>query len=165
MRSLPLVWVLNGRLALGPAPRQSRHWLELRHCGIASVVSLCELSEGCAGPPASGLALPHWSAWPLPDARSQRQLSPRELLGAIQHVRACLHQQGPVYLHCRAGLERSPLVALGVVCQELGWDFYAGLAYLRRVHPAAQPTLQQLAVLEPWLADPAARPGPEVACA
>lgn len=164
MSSLPLVWVLRDQLALGPAPRLGCHWQQLRSDGFRSVVSLCESGEGCEALPADSLIPLGWSARPLPDVRTRRQLDPGALAAAVDHTLQLVQEAAPVYVHCRAGLERSPLVVLGVLCLALEWDIFQALAYLRRLHPAAQPTLQQLAVLEQWLASGRGA-GQEVACA
>lgn len=155
---MPILWVLQGRLAIGPAPLGPQRWLGLRQRAVAAVVSLCEVGEVVEQqPPVSDQTI-SWSSCPLPDARSGRPLQLQELNDAINLTRELVQRSPAVYVHCWAGRERAPLVALGVLCLEHCLDVYDGLAYLRRVHPAAHPTNSQLALLDQWLSQ---QPGVE----
>ncbi|MFQ6539990.1 MULTISPECIES: dual specificity protein phosphatase family protein [Aphanothece] len=97
---------------------------------LQGVLSLCSREE--APPPAAA-----GGAFPLP--------------AAVVALEALL-REGPVYLHCQAGLERSPLVAMAWLMQQRRLDLQAALEYLREVHPASRPQAEQLAALRAWQA-------------
>ena len=58
-----------------------------------------------------------------------------------------LRQQGPVYVHCVAAMERSPLVCLAWLVRRHGLTPHRALDYLMQVHPGTNPLPGQLALL------------------
>jgi hypothetical protein len=142
---LPFSWIRSGRLAIGACPRGPGHWQALEASGIQRVFSCCHPSEAPWAPP------PHWSARqrPLPDHRSPEPLSEallRQAIAELEELQAL--GQGGLYLHCWAGQERSPLMAVALLCRSEGLALLDALALVRRCHPQAQPILAQLALLE-----------------
>jgi hypothetical protein len=102
-------WVLRGELALGPAPLLEQHLQDLQDQGLLAVLSLCSEQEA---PPPAGLAERfHWRRWVLPDHKAGRPPELAEFQGAVEQL-AELAPLGPVYVHCQAGVERSPLVCM-----------------------------------------------------
>ena len=137
-------WVLRDQLALGPAPFKPSHLDRLHAEGIRGVLSLCDPQEH-----------PQLAALPqlfrtarvvLPDHRSGRPPTEAELQAAIQAL-AELRQEGPVYVHCLASMERSPLVCLAWLMRERGLSRLEALDYLAQTHPGTNPLPEQLAVL------------------
>ncbi len=138
-------WVLRHQLAVGPIPTAERHLERLEAEGIAAVLSLVAEPEA---PLAPGLAERfHWRRLPLPDHRSARLLELRELEAALGALGE-LQRQGPVYVHCLAAMERSPLVCLAWLMRERRLSRQQALDYLMQVHPGTSPLPAQLAVLE-----------------
>lgn len=149
--SFRLSWVLAQELALGPAPRRSEHLARLQEAGIGAVLSLCGPEEA---PPPLGLERRFLCRrLVLPDHRSGRTLQPAELEQALDLL-AELWAAGPVYVHCLAAVERSPLVCLGWLMQKRALSLMQGLDYLMQVHPPTGPLPQQLdalrALAEGW---------------
>lgn len=63
-----------------------------------------------------------------------------------------LYTRAPaLYIHCWAGLERSPLVAIGLLCRAESLSIWDGLAQVRALHPSARPITEHLVVLEALL--------------
>ena len=60
---------------------------------------------------------------------------------------AGLRQQGPVYVHCVAAMERSPLVCLAWLVSRHGQTPERALDYVMEVHPGTNPLPGQLALL------------------
>ena len=58
----------------------------------------------------------------------------------------------PLYLHCWAGMERSPLVAIGLLCRAESLNFFDALAQVKDQHPVAKPLIPHLLILESLLA-------------
>ena len=141
---LRLSWVLRGRLALGPAPRTSADLDALAAAGIRGVLSLCAEAEV---PPPPRLAQRfHCRRLVLPDHRTGLAPRPAELERALALL-AVLLLEGPVYVHCNAGVERSPLLCLAWLMRQRGLSLLDALEYLMRVHQPTGPSPEQLASL------------------
>jgi len=145
---LPYSWILTNSLAIGPMPRQPSHWEQLEQAGFRSRFSCCYPEEEQLSP------IPdHWQSLSLalPDHRNQEVLRPERLLEALDLARGLLHSSAPIYLHCFAGRERSPLIGVGLTALERQIDVFAALDWVRRCHPAAMPIYDQLDVLDQLL--------------
>lgn len=138
-------WVLVDQLAIGPAPRAERHLDRLREAGIRCVFSLCAPDE--ATPP-TGLGEGfRTSRYVLPDHRAGRLPTLDELETALAHL-ADLQQHGPVFVHCVAAMERSPLVCLAWLVREHRMSPERALDYLMQQHPGTNPLPGQINVLK-----------------
>lgn len=140
--SFRIDWVLVDELAIGPAPRASHHLDHLEQQGLKAVLSLCSREE--APPPAQLEQRFHCERLVLPDHRSQRMPQLSELQAALTRLDLLLQQYGPVYVHCVAAMERSPLVCLGWLVQQHRQTPQAALDYLMQVHPGTNPLPGQL---------------------
>ena len=137
-------WVLVEELAIGPAPRADRHLDRLQEAGIKAVLSLCGPAE--AALPAGLQERFAHQRCVLPDHRAGRLPQLSELEAALNSLGA-LHQQGPVFVHCVAAMERSPLVCLAWLVSRHGQPPGRALDYLMQVHPGTNPLPGQLALL------------------
>lgn len=153
-RALPCNWLLTGQLAIGPMPRCDRHWQQLEEAGIRSRFSCCYPEEESAL-----IVPPGWRSErvSLPDHRQQEPLLPERLALALARAEALVGAAAPVYLHCMAGYQRSPLLAVGLTARLRGIDLLAALTWVRRCHPMAMPIYDHLVMLETLLA---VRPAP-----
>ncbi|MFM9103128.1 MAG: dual specificity protein phosphatase family protein [Cyanobium sp.] len=134
---------------MGPAPLVEKHLQELQEQGLIAVLSLCSEQEA---PPPPGLAERfHWRRSVLPDHKACRAPELGELSRAVEQL-AELAPLGPVYVHCQAGVERSPLVCMAWLTRRRRLSFIDALDYLKRVHPPTGPLPEQLATLRTWLA-------------
>ena len=139
-----LDWVLVQELAVGPAPRAVRHLDRLSAEGIVGILGLCSEQEA---PPPVGLSSRFVTKrLVLPDHRCDRLPELSELEGALAAL-AELRSHGSVYVHCLAGIERSPLVCLGWLVQQHRLTPQRALDYLMQVHPGTNPLPGQLALL------------------
>ena len=137
-------WVLVDHLAIGPAPRAERHLDRLREAGIRCVLSLCAPDEA---PSPAGLAEGfRTSRYVLPDHRAGRLPTIDELETALAHL-AELQLHGPVFVHCVAAMERSPLVCLAWLMRQHRMTTERALDYLMQQHPGTNPLPGQLALL------------------
>jgi len=137
-------WVLVDELAIGPAPRADRHLDRLDEQGIKAVLSLC--SEEEATPPPHLSYRFHCRRLVLPDHRSARLPEPSELQVALDLLSG-LREHGPVFVHCVAAMERSPLVCLAWLVMRHGQSPQAALDYLMQMHPGTNPLPGQLRLL------------------
>ncbi len=150
---LPYSWVLTGRLAIGPMPARASHWQQLEQAGVRMRFSCCYPDEQRGGAPIP----PHWlsDGLPLPDYRLQEPLDRARLLDALARAQRLLRLGAPLYVHCMAGIERSPLLAVGLTALERHLSLFDALDWVRRCHPVARPIVAHLELLEQLLAEPA----------
>lgn len=143
--ALPYSWVLTNRLALGPMPAGESHWQQLEEAGLRARFSCCYPHELTAAQPPE-----HWlcDAYSLPDHRRQEKLTVASLSEALARAHALFLQGLPVYLHCMAGIERSPLIAVGLLAIHRQQSLFDALEWVRRCHPASRPIYSQLELLE-----------------
>jgi predicted protein tyrosine phosphatase len=129
-------------------PQTPEHWSALEQHGIQSVFSCCDPVEGIWQPP------DHWRQLrvPLPDHRNPEAMNPELLDHAISSALDLYGSTPPLYLHCWAGMERSPLVAVGLLCRAESLDFFQALAQVRTQHPIAKPLIPHLILLESLIA-------------
>jgi predicted protein tyrosine phosphatase len=139
-------WVLVNELAIGPAPRADRHLDRLSDQGVQAVLSLC--SEAEAPPPPGLVQRFRCARLVLPDHRAQRLPEPEELAEALALLEQ-LRAEGPVFVHCVAAMERSPLLCLAWLVSRHGQSPQAALDYLMHVHPGTNPLPGQLRLLAP----------------
>jgi hypothetical protein len=137
-------WVLNNSLAVGPAPRAERHLDRLESEGVKGVLTLASAEE--APLPAGIEQRFAWRRLVLPDHRSERLVQPDELAEALVQL-GWLREYGPVFVHCLAAMERSPLVCLAWLMREHHLSRDQALDYLMQLHPGTNPLPGQLAVL------------------
>lgn len=143
-RPFRLSWVLRHELALGSAPRRDDHLQLLREEGCRSVLSLCQPGEQ---PHLEGLDQQFtWRSVPLPDHRCSEPLTQELLESALQTLEQ-LQRAGPVFVHCLAGRERSPLVCMAWLMRVRGLSRQQALEYVSQVHPGTNPLPQHLALL------------------
>jgi len=140
-------WVLRGQLALGPAPLYVHHLQSLEADGFASVLSLC--SEEEAAPPFGLVQRFHFSRCVLPDHKAHRAPLSSEIQLAFETL-IQLVDYGSVYVHCQAGVERSPLLCMAWLMYNRGLSLIDSLDYLKSVHPLTGPLPNQLASLRLW---------------
>ncbi|MEB3350055.1 MAG: hypothetical protein VKO00_08555 [Cyanobacteriota bacterium] len=133
-------------------PVSPAHWQQLDQAGLRARFSCCYPEEE------GMLSVPeHWlsEGVSLPDHRRQEPLQADRLALALQRAQQLLHQGPPLYLHCMAGIERSPLIAVGLTSRERSLSLFDALDWVRRCHPAAKPIVSHLEVLERLLAEDA----------
>ncbi len=138
-------WVLVDELAIGPAPRKQRHLDRLHELGIKGVLSLCAFPE--AEPPETFDQSFQTRRIVLPDYRAGRMPSKKELETALDNLRELLNH-GPVFVHCVAAMERSPLVCLGWLVKEHRMNPDRALDYLMQQHPGTNPLPGQLKLIQ-----------------
>lgn len=142
-------------LLTGAHPQDAADVARLRADGVTHVVNLCRDEEY---PPGSRAVVE--AAYAAAGIAEQRLVSvdfgnlPPELLdaGAVA-VGAALDAGGRVYLHCRAGWQRSATVAAAVLVSRNMIEPADALREIRRRRPDARPLPHQVADLTAWWRD------------
>ena len=147
-RPLYYSWILPERLAVGERPRS---FAELQHLGFAAVLSLQEESEpGPEGAPPAGFVS---RLVGIRDGIVEGVPSPEQFREAVEVLAGFLGKGLRTYVHCYAGVGRSPTICMGYLARSENLSL--GEAYRRVValHEPTAPTAGQLAVLAQFLAD------------
>ena len=138
-------WVLVDELAVGPAPRDPLHISLLIDAEVKTILSLSSEQEA---PPPPQLSESFPSArLVLPDHRAGRLPELSELHAALDLIEQLHQQHGAVFVHCSAGMERSPLLCMAWLVQRYDLTPERSLDYLMQVHPGTNPLANQLSLL------------------
>ncbi|NJL41144.1 MAG: dual specificity protein phosphatase family protein, partial [Leptolyngbyaceae cyanobacterium SM1_4_3] len=115
-----LSWIIPGKLAVGGLPQPGDGAILARE-KIKVVLSLCAQSEGTL-PDEIGQNL-RCLRFILPDSHYILGLQPNQLERVVELIHDHIQSQQPIYVHCLAGMERSPPPALPTsVCTTI-WNF------------------------------------------
>ncbi len=138
-------WVLVNELAVGPAPEDLDQLNILHNLGIKVIFSLCSEKEKPMPIEASNKF--KLSRFILPDHTYKRLPQIKEIINALDQL-SQLKILGPVYVHCFAGIERSPILCMAWLIRETSLEFTEALEYLMEVHPATNPLPGQLSLIK-----------------
>ncbi len=143
--SFTIDWVLVGELAVGPAPRREKHLEKLEKLGIKVILSLCSEDESHTLENISSRFVFKRSL--LPDHSYGRVPTLEELRNTLDTL-ISVKKLGPVFVHCFAGVERSPLVCISYLVKERKIPLDKALDYLMEVHPGTNPLSSQLNMIK-----------------
>lgn len=137
-------WVLKNELAIGSIPRKYEHLLELKNNKIKWILSLCDKEEV----PVDINYEDYFSCkrFVLPDHKYDNPLTLDQLNIALKILEEII-QSGPVYIHCVAGLERSPIVCMAWLVKKHNLTPTQALDYLMDIHIGTNPLPNQLKLL------------------
>ena len=137
-------WVLINEICIGPAPKKNKHLRILKELKVSSILSLCDRSE--SNLPDGQINDFKCHRIVLPDHTSGRNPTPEELILAVNKL-SILKSNGSVFVHCLAGVERSPLVCMAWLIKNKSFSTDSALEYMMQVHPRTNPLPGQIKVL------------------
>jgi hypothetical protein len=147
-RQTPFSWVIPGKLAVGGLPQAADH-SRLVAANIKVVLSLCAEIEGSLP---EGITQDfNCLRFILPDRYYTTQLEVHQLAKAVEIVHQSVQNHLPVYVHCLAGIERSPTVCIAYLCLYQNLELWEALNWIKQVHPSAMPNEAQLRALREFL--------------
>ncbi len=137
-------WVLQNELAIGSIPKTYQHVLELKNQKIKWIFSLCDKNE-------VDIDFDYEDYFScrrvvLPDHKYGKPPTIKQLNLALDNL-AEIIKYGPVYIHCVAGVERSPLVCMAWLVQNYYLTPTQALDYLMDIHIGTNPLPEQLRLL------------------
>jgi predicted protein tyrosine phosphatase len=139
-------------LVIGAYPQDAEDVSMLEWMGVQHVVNLVEDEEYGEG--ARDVVAEALSATGISEERVSfadfGHLPADELEAAVQAVCRGLDDSTKTYLHCRAGQQRSAVVAAGVVALRQHLNPSEALAFIQQRKPSATPLPHQLEDLERW---------------
>ena len=138
-------WVLIDELAVGSAPHRIENLIELDKLGIKNILSLCDSDE--FNLPIKWATRFNWNRYVLPDHKSNEKLSGKTIIHALDIIKSLI-DNGPVYVHCFAGVERSPIICMGWMIKYKNLSQRQALDYLSNVHSITNPLPDQYKALK-----------------
>ena len=142
--SFKIDWILVNELAIGPAPKNKKDISKLKAEGIVSILSLCREDEAEFSSQLNDFF--HCKRFILPDHRSGRIPTIEELNQALNLI-VELKNNGPIFVHCVAAMERSPLVCMAWLIKEHNLKPQQALDYMMQIHPGTNPLAEQFKLL------------------
>jgi len=142
--TIKIDWVLNNKLALGPAPQNISDLKLLKDNKINWIFSLCSKNEIEVKINFEEHFL--CKRVVLPDHKYKELLTITKLNLALNTLSEII-STGPVYIHCVAGVERSPLVCMAWLVTQHNLTPTQALDYLMEVHIGTNPLPEQLKLL------------------
>ena len=144
MSSFKINWVLNKELAIGPAPLKESHFDKLRENNIKAILNLCTEEEA----PINDNVKQHFChrRYTLADHKVNNKILVTEIEEIISIIEI-LKQKGPLFVHCQAARERSPIICMAWLVSKHKLSPQRALDYLMEVNPRTNPLPSQLKLL------------------
>ena len=141
----PLRWILPQQLAVGPIPNDAIQ-TQLLQSGIQAVLTLCGEQEGNL--PIGFAERFQWRRLMLPDSHYDEAMQPIALQEAVDYLAETIAAQKPTYVHCLAGMERSPTVCVTYLCLHQKMPVWEALKWVKDCNPRTSITSEQLQVIQ-----------------
>lgn len=139
-------WVIDGRLAVGPAPRRYRTLVGLGFGGALNLQQDIEPGPLREAIPADFEVF----RAPIADGVIGGIPELEEIERAVEGLKSLL-DRGRAYVHCFAGVGRSPSVCIAYLARYQSFDFDAALRHVLDRHPPADPTEEQIEAVRAYL--------------
>lgn len=143
-RSFRFNWISIDQLAIGNAPKKQEDLQKLKEKGIKNILSLCSKEEEPFLKEIEN-SFNHVMVV-LPDHKTGKIIKLEELQFALYELNRLL-KISPVFIHCVAAMERSPLVCLAWLVKVKNLELQSALGYMMQVHPGTNPLIEQLEVI------------------
>lgn len=142
-------WILPDQLAVGPFPKSSSSLAYLRRMDITAILSLTEEMEGTI--PAELRHSFVWQRVPIPDGFTGGVPTEEQFAAALEVLERWQKKHHVVYVHCLAGVGRSPAVCALYLSKIKGVSLDEALEIVRTQHQDTQPTAAQIEVMQRFL--------------
>lgn len=138
-------WILPDKLAVGSFPTSPMAIACLRSEGVTAVLSLMEETERPIPP-----EIPYsfvWKRVPIPDGFKGGIPTESQFVEALQVLSRWHQKSHVVYVHCLAGVGRSPAVSAAYLVHSQGISVEKALMLVKAQHPYAAPDPNQIQVI------------------
>ena len=143
-------WILPDQLAVGSFPKEDSSVFKLRREGITAVLSLTEEDE---------IEVPSeikhnfvWERVAIPDGYTGGVPSVEQFEHASAILQRWSKKMHAIYVHCLAGVGRSPSVCSLFVVAKQGKTLEDAIAFVKEQHSYAAPDEHQVRVMKELLA-------------
>ena len=139
-------WILINKLAIGTPLASEKDKLFLKQNNISSILDLRNEFDFCQIDYEKKLALyREFNAIniSLPDHNSKRLATKIEILNAVNNLEKLL-LDGPVFMHCHAAAERSPLISIAFLKKIRRLDLMQAYEYVKQQNKNTNISIEQL---------------------
>ncbi len=138
-------WVLLNKIAIGTFPKNLKDISTLELKGIKSILNLTyEYESNLLTNNDSNILSVRYS---LPDHKSKEELKLEDIASSIEIIDKLL-MRGPIYIHCYASIERSPIVCMAWLVKKMNLKPMQAMDYLKQVHKPTNPLIENLSILK-----------------
>lgn len=143
-------WILPDKLAVGPFPKSDSSITYLSRMGITAVLCLTEKFE--VGIPEEIYNRFVWERVAMPDGARGGIPTPEDFESAIAVLERWQRKGHVVYLHCLAGIGRSPAICAAYLVKSQGLEIDEAILYIKERRPIANPDVHQVRVMREFFA-------------
>ena len=139
-------WILKNKIALGDAPKNEIDINAIKVKGIKSILSLCS-EEEIRIPEEKTNSKLIFRRFVLPDHKDPKLITLDQVNNCLCIIEDLL-KIGPCFIHCFAGVERSPLICMAWLVKNENISLENALSYIMSIHKGTNPFQAQLNVLK-----------------
>ena len=139
-------WILINKLAVGTPIILKNEKLLLKEKGIKTVLDLRnseDLNLINHQKYIKNLSCFKYENFPLPDHKSGRLVETFEIRQAVDLLHSSL-SEGPVFIHCHASIERSPLISIAYLHLKKGFSIIHCCDFVKQQHKPTVVNVNQL---------------------
>ena len=138
-------WVLKNKLAIGNAPLNKENFKHLKALNFKSIINLCS-EEECSTP--KGILSDFiFKRIFIPDHSFKESIKIEQINNVLVILDELL-TKGSVFIHCRAAVERSPLICMAWLIKNKNLSINEALNYLMIVNKGSCPLKKELDLLK-----------------
>ena len=138
-------WILKNKLAIGNAPLNKAHYSQLKNLNLKSIINLCA-EEECPTP--EGIESDFiFKRIFIPDHSFEEQITIDQINYVLMFIEEFMNK-GPVFIHCKAAVERSPLVCMAWLIKNRKLNTKEALNYLMTVNKGSCPLKKEIDLLK-----------------
>ena len=145
MRNFIFNWILLNELSIGTIPSRKEDYQLLKKKDINSIISLTSEEEGSL----YKLIKSEFDCYRyvLPDHKNEDNTK-IEQVKEIINLMFSIKSKGPIFVHCLAAVERSPLICMAWLMKSQNLDQFQALEYVKRVNPSSNVLTSNYAILK-----------------
>lgn len=145
--SLIFSWILIDEISIGTIPKDQNDISLLKSKKIKSIISLANYQD--KEQEKKILTQFKYKKIVLPDHRSINKLEITHVKKTINLIKQT-ESFFPLFIHCEASIERSPLIALAWLMHKKNISLQEGLDYMMSIHSQTNPLPEQIKVLSDY---------------
>ncbi len=134
------------QLAVGSFPRSNASIFHLRQMGITAILSLTEVDEGDL--PTAVFNSFVWQRVAIPDGFKGGIPTRQQFDEALTILARWRNKGHVIYVHCLAGVGRSPAVCAAHIVQIQGISLEEAISFVKKKHSLAAPDANQVQVMK-----------------
>jgi len=134
MKKFIFNWILLNELSIGTIPTRKEDYQLLKQKNIKSIISLTSEEEGILYKYIEKEF--DCYRYVLPDHKIEDNTK-IEQIKEIINLMFTIKAKGPIFVHCFAAVERSPLICMAWLISSLNLNQFQAFEYVKRVNPSS----------------------------